>query len=132
MPSPAEKATPEKASLRRRADILQVWNRKLHYYLGLYFLFFLWLFAFTGLLINHSSWAFAEFWPNRQVSNYERAVQPPPPGDDLAQAQDLMANSPSLVKFSGGLPGKIPAIWIFRWAGRDVISPSRRTCGRAA
>ena len=90
MPSSGENATPEKASARRLADIFQVWNRKLHYYLGLYFLFFLWLFAFTGLLINHSSWAFAEFWPNRQVSNYERAVQPPPPGDDLAQAQDLM------------------------------------------
>ena len=108
MPSSAEKETPEKASPRRLADIFQVWNRKLHYYLGLYFLFFLWLFAFTGLLINHSSWAFAEFWPNRQVSNYERAVQPPPPGDDLAQAQDLMRQLAIVGEIQWGAPRKDP------------------------
>ena len=39
-------------SLRR----LDVWNRKLHYYLGLYFLFFLWLFSLTGLMLNHQQW----------------------------------------------------------------------------
>jgi hypothetical protein len=32
------------------------WNRKLHYYLGLYFLFFLWLFSATGLMLNHQQW----------------------------------------------------------------------------
>ena len=108
MPSSAEEATPGKASLRRLADIFQVWNRKLHYYLGLYLLFFLWLFAFTGLLINHSSWAFAEFWPNRQVSNYERAVQPPPPGDDLAQAQDLMRQLAIVGEIQWGAPRRDP------------------------
>ena len=56
-----------------------VWNRKLHYYLGLYFLFFLWLFALSGLLLNHSSWTFAQFWPNRQVSTFERR-DPAPAG----------------------------------------------------
>ena len=35
---------------------LEVWNRKLHYYLGLYFLFFLWLFSLTGLMLNHQQW----------------------------------------------------------------------------
>ena len=108
MPSSAEEATPGKASLRRLADISQVWNRKLHYYLGLYLLFFLWLFAFTGLLINHSSWAFAEFWPNRQVSNYERAVQPPPPGDDLSQAQDLMRQLAIVGEIQWGAPRRDP------------------------
>ncbi len=71
------------------ADMLKVWNRKLHFYLGLYFLFFVWLFAFTGLLLNHS-WKFAEFWPNRKVSSYERRIQPPPPGDDVSRGHDLM------------------------------------------
>ena len=108
MPWSAEKATPEKAGLRRLTDIFQAWNRRLHYYLGLYFLFFLWLFAFTGLLINHSSWAFAEFWPNRQVSTYERAVQPPPPGDDLAQAQDLMRQLAIVGEIQWGAPRKDP------------------------
>ena len=68
---------------------LERWNRKVHYYLGLYFLFFLWLFAFTGLLLNHS-WRFAEFWPNRKVSTFERQVNPPGAGSDTEQARALM------------------------------------------
>ena len=36
------------------SESLRTANRRAHYYLGLYFLFFLWLFAFTGLLLNHS------------------------------------------------------------------------------
>lgn len=69
---------------------VKIWNRKLHYYLGLYFLFFVWLFAFTGLLLNHGSWKFAEFWPNRRISNYERAVQVPASGDDVERARNIM------------------------------------------
>jgi hypothetical protein len=66
------------------------WNRKLHFYLGLYFLFFLWLFALTGLLLNHSQWSFAEFWPMRKQSKFERPIARPAPGSDLAQAKELM------------------------------------------
>ena len=69
---------------------LTLWNRKLHYYLGLYFLFFLWLFAFTGLLLNHPGWTFAEFLANRKQSVFERQIQPPRSGSDLDQARDLM------------------------------------------
>jgi hypothetical protein len=69
---------------------LTLWNRKLHYYLGLYFLFFLWLFAFTGLLLNHPGWTFAEFWTNRKQSVFERQILEPPSGSDLDQARDLM------------------------------------------
>jgi hypothetical protein len=50
------------------------WNRKLHFYAGLFLLFFLWLFAFSGLLLNHPSWSFAEFWNNRRQTNYEREI----------------------------------------------------------
>jgi hypothetical protein len=66
-----------------------IWNRKGHYYLGLYFLFFLWLFALTGLLLNHS-WHFAEFWPTRTVSKFERQVQVPTVTDDLDRAREIM------------------------------------------
>ena len=72
------------------ADTFKVWNRKLHYYLGLYLLFFVWLFAFSGLLLNNSSWKFAEFWPNRKETTYERQITAPAPGSDLVQANDLM------------------------------------------
>ena len=68
---------------------MRIWNRKGHYYLGLYFLFFLWLFAFTGLLLNHS-WTFAEFWPSRNVLTFERQVTVDAKTDDLSRARDTM------------------------------------------
>jgi hypothetical protein len=88
MQSPAE---PRSINTRRRGarDTFAIWNRKGHYYLGLYFLFFLWLFAFTGLLLNHS-WRFAEFWPKRTVSKFERQVQVPTVTHDLDRAREIM------------------------------------------
>ncbi len=83
-------STGTKTHGQRLAETCKVWNRKLHYYLGLYLLFFVWLFAFSGLLLNHSSWKFAEFWPNRKEKTYERLITTPVPGSDLAQARDLM------------------------------------------
>lgn len=69
---------------------LSAWNRRVHYYLGLYLLLFLWLFSFTGLLLNHPRWTFAEFWPNRRQTSLELRIQAPPPGGDLIQAKDIM------------------------------------------
>lgn len=86
-------ADPQLSAARRSAwrtlDGFRIWNRKGHYYIGLYFLFFLWLFAFTGLLLNHS-WAFTEFWPTRKVSKYERPVEPREDVNDLDRARDAM------------------------------------------
>ncbi len=56
MPSVTEQAGATKARSSRFAGTFEIWNRKLHYYLGLYFLFFLWLFPFTRLLMKPSSW----------------------------------------------------------------------------
>ena len=69
---------------------LEAWNKKLHVYLGLYFLFFLWLFAFTGLLLNHPMWRFAEFWPQRIEASYEHALNAIPAGGDLERARSVM------------------------------------------
>jgi len=80
-----------KARSRRAAGTLEVWNRRLHFYIGLYLLFFVWLFAFTGLLLNHPAWTFAEFWPNRKQATYERGIKPPIAGPDLAQAKNILA-----------------------------------------
>ncbi|MBI5767672.1 MAG: PepSY domain-containing protein [Verrucomicrobia bacterium] len=84
---PSSDATTLDASL---ASTLRAWNRRLHFYLGLYFLFFIWLFALTGLLINHHEWKFAEFWPNRKVANTEQAIQLPAAETNLAKARDVM------------------------------------------
>lgn len=68
------------------------WNRKLHFYSGLFLIFFLWLFAFSGLLLNHPAWTFHEHWKNRQETTYERSIRAPGPDarGNLAQARDIM------------------------------------------
>jgi hypothetical protein len=70
----------------------ELWNRKLHFYAGLFLLFFVWLFAFSGLVLNHPSWRFTEFWSNRTQSSYERDIAVPGPdaNGDLAQAREIM------------------------------------------
>src|SRR5678810_1193909 len=80
MPLSTEPGAPGQSSnvTRLRAGI-ERWNRKLHFYSGLFLLFFIWLFAFSGLLLNHPSWRFAEFWSNRKQTNYERAIVVPGP-----------------------------------------------------
>ena len=71
---------------------LERWNRKLHFYSGLFLIFFLWLFALTGLLLNHPEWTFQESWANRHETTLERVIKAPAPGaaSDLEQAQDIM------------------------------------------
>jgi hypothetical protein len=85
--SKAAPAIPTRLGVR-----LERWNRKLHFYSGLFLIFFLWLFAFSGLLLNHPSWAFHEHWNNRKETTYERPITAPGPEaiGDLAQARDIM------------------------------------------
>jgi hypothetical protein len=81
---------PAKAPSRRLADGFELWNRRLHYYIGLFLLWFVWLFALTGLLLNHSQWTFAEFWPTRKQTSFERQIKRPPAGTDLDQARNIL------------------------------------------
>jgi hypothetical protein len=66
------------------------WNARLHYYLGLYFLFFIWLFALTGLLLNHGMWGFAELQRSRETSKSAQRVAVPKTGTPLGDARELM------------------------------------------
>ena len=52
---------------------VEKWNRKLHFYLGLYFLFFLWLFSLTGLMLNHGQWLVSIGATARVESRFDRA-----------------------------------------------------------
>jgi len=72
-------------------NTFEFWNRRLHYYIGLYLLFFVWLFALTGLLLNHPAWKFAEFWPTRRQAAFERQIARPPAAPDLTQAKNILA-----------------------------------------
>jgi len=93
MPSAAEPIVSGKAASARqfRAEFKR-WNRKLHFYVGLFLLFFLWLFAFSGLILNHPTWSFAESWANRKEMNYEKEITVPGPvaKGDLGQACDIL------------------------------------------
>src|SRR2546427_6446250 len=93
MPSATEPIAPGKSPnvVRFRAGF-ERWNRKLHFYAGLFLLFFMWLFAFSGLLLNHPAWSFAESWNNRKERNYEREMTVPGPEvkGDLGEAREIL------------------------------------------
>jgi hypothetical protein len=67
---------------------LEVWNRKLHYYLGLYFLFLLWLFSLTGLMLNHQQW-FRNLYERRETS-FDVTIDTPSGDTTLARTRDAM------------------------------------------
>ena len=67
-----------------------MWTRKLHNYLGLYCLLFIWLFAISGLVLNHSKWPVGQFWKTRQESTTQRAITRPLANGDVAIAAELM------------------------------------------
>ena len=62
------------SSVSRR---LEQWNRKVHYYLGLYLLFFLWLFLLTGLMLNHGGWTWTARANQRTETREERPIRAP-------------------------------------------------------
>jgi hypothetical protein len=100
---------------------IESWNRRLHYQVGLVLLPFVGLFAFTGLLLNHSSWKFTEFWPGRHEDRFERAIRPPAVAGDLDRARDIAGQlnapgeveaiktypDPARFEFRVGRPGKL-------------------------
>lgn len=93
------------------------WTAKIHYYLGLYFLFFVWLFAVTGLLLNHSMWGFAEMQRSRTTAKSERRVTVPNTGTQLGDARDLMRQL--------GVTGEVQWVAAGSEAGRFVCRVAR-------
>ncbi len=93
MPSATEPINARNSAAPGRLRIrLERWNRRLHYYVGLFLLFFLWLFAVTGLVLNHPTWSFAESWSKRADTNSEHAITVfgPELRGDLAQAREIL------------------------------------------
>lgn len=90
MPSQPDAAIVAARRERGVADTFLVWNRRIHYYLGLYLLFFTWLFVFTGLLLNHPRWEFPQFWPNRLQTTTEHEIQTPSSDSNVERARELM------------------------------------------
>ena len=93
-------ATAERAARGRRGTALsarvnsartRIVTRKLHNYLGLYLLLFLWLFAVSGLVLNHSKWPVSQFWKARVETESHHDIRRPREGGDIAMARELMA-----------------------------------------
>jgi len=93
---------------------ISAWVRRLHYYFGLYFLFFLWLFSFSGLVLNHSEWTFAQFWPERRQSKFQRPVHQNPAQSDLARARDIMGQLDIVGEVEWTAPEQRPGRFAFR------------------
>ena len=72
------------------SENLSSWNRKLHIYVGLFLLFFILLFSFSGLLLNHGQWKFASFWKERKESEKVIRIAFPSPRDSSALIGYLM------------------------------------------
>jgi len=77
------------SSSAKSLAVVERWNRKLHYYTGLYLLFFVWLFSLTGLLLNHGQWGIAMRANERRASQYERDVVAPAGANVSARARDV-------------------------------------------
>lgn len=85
---------PTKSVLRHAGTrAVRIWNRRVHFYVGLYFLLFIWLFSISGLLLNHSQWPLARFWDDRDETTSVRRIRAPNATTDaaiaLALAQEL-------------------------------------------
>jgi hypothetical protein len=61
-----------------------------HYFLGLFLLLSVWLFAVTGFLLNHSTWGLAERQRTQTNTTAEHAIVLPRAGSPLTDALDLM------------------------------------------
>jgi hypothetical protein len=105
---------------RRRPDRVRTWNRKLHYYLGLYLLLFLWLFAISGLVINHPKWTAAKFWSRRVETVTHRAIRPMPAVSDDQLTADIMRNLGI-----EGEPGELRRDTTGRQFAFQVVKPGR-------
>jgi len=66
------------------------WNQKIHIYLGLYLLFFIWLFGLSGVLLNHH-WEFANSWENRKEISFNKSIEISSEREQNALAHEIMS-----------------------------------------
>jgi len=108
-------------------------NRKTHIYFGLFILLFIWLFAVSGLLINHGEWKFASFFEQREEHKTDFIL----PVSMLTNNPDLVSQVNDKLKISGEVdnlkitsgnidfrvysPGKVRDIHINSMSGVGII-----------
>ena len=96
-----------------------VFNHKMHIYLGLFLLLFIWLFFISGLIINHGEWKFAGFYEQRKESKTEFTF----PVSSLNNNPDLINKVLTQLKISGEVENikSIPESFDFRVKSPGII-----------
>jgi hypothetical protein len=112
---------------------IDTWNRRLHSYVGLYLLLFVWVFAVSGLILNHPKWRFSEFWSSRQESVREGSVRISAAPSELDRAKDLMGQlglsgeidqikaTPDHFEFRLSRPSQIISVAVDPASGKAVV-----------
>lgn len=75
---------------RKFSPTIESWNQKLHMYVGLFLLLFIWLFSLSGLLLNNSKWKFASFWEEREEREGIYTVHIPVNADSTTAINGIM------------------------------------------
>jgi uncharacterized protein len=124
-------------SSRNPLKWIGLWNQRLHVYIGLFFLLFTWVFAFTGIILNHPKWSFTQFWSNRQESNAVHTVRVPTEGTDLERTRDLMrqlalsgevtqiTTKPDRFEFRLSTPAQFATVTVTPSSGRALVQQTR-------
>jgi uncharacterized protein len=68
-------------------EIVSRWNRKFHIYTGLFLLFSILFFSFSGLVLNHGKWVFTSFWKERKETRTETSIMIPADHDSASLIQ---------------------------------------------
>ena len=98
---------------------LNFWSRKIHIHLGLFLLLFIWLFSFSGLLLNHSKWDISNFYEKRKQTENATSIRIPATRDSSALLKNIMSQLqikgeitnvkmwPDSLHFRVSIPGKV-------------------------
>lgn len=73
------------------------YSRKIHIHLGLFLLLFIWLFAFSGLLLNLGDWKISNFYEKRKETSTVTPINIPAGRD----SSTLITNIVSQLKIEG-------------------------------
>ena len=98
---------------------INFWSRKIHIHLGLFLLLFIWLFSFSGLLLNHSNWDISNFYEKRKQTESVTSIGVPATGDSVAVLSNIMSRLkiageitnvkrwPDSLRFQVSVPGQV-------------------------
>ncbi len=69
----------------------EYWNRKSHIHLGLFLLLFIWLFAFSGLLLNNGHWELSDFYDKRKETKTVTSIHIPLSRDSVTLIKNIVS-----------------------------------------